>query len=126
MKQPSLIPWGGIALAASAIWAAACAGFHWQENKDIRTLYRATALDKDHSADIALSHLRWYYQEGMILKQEYVKPRETYVPPQYQPFFNNISQGYVPVYQVHSPIFTNAYNPNVTYPMGPPLEPDEY
>ncbi len=79
MKLPSLIPWGEVALAASAIWAAASAGLHWQDNKDIRSLYGAIVFDKERSANEALSHLYWYYQEGMILKPEYVQPQPNFV-----------------------------------------------
>ena len=117
MKQPSLIPWGEIALVVSAIWTAGSAGLHWQDNTNIRALYGVIALDKDHLAETALSHLHWYYQDRMLLKPEYVQPQE----PQYQPFFN-IPDGYVPVYQ--APIIPNGYNPDPGYPHGPPLEDD--
>ena len=68
-RQPRLIPLGGIALAISAIWAAASAGFHWQEdNTDIKSLYTSIVLDPERLADNALYQLFHYYQEGMFLQ----------------------------------------------------------
>jgi hypothetical protein len=123
MKQPSLIPWGGIALAASAIWAAASAGLHLQDNQDIKSLYGAIVLRTDRVTEQALSHLYWYYQEGMILKPEYVQPPEAFVPPQYPSFFTNIPESYVPVYGVRGPNINAEYNPYMSYP--PVQEPDD-
>ncbi len=115
LKQPSLIPWGKIALAASAIWAAASAGLHLQDNREIRSLYGAIVLGAEHLLETALSHLHWYYQEGMILKPEYVQPQPDFEPPVYQSFFNNIPEGFVPVYGGNAPIFSRGYNPNYNY-----------
>lgn len=116
-KQPSLIPWGGMALAASAIWAAASAGLHWQDNKDIRALYNVIALAPDHLAETVLSQLYWYYLEGMILKQDDAQTQPNFEPPIYQTFFNNVPEGYVPVYGFNAPIFTSDYSPNYNYPV---------
>jgi hypothetical protein len=125
-RQPRLVSWGGIALAVTAIWGAASAGFHWQDNKDIRKLYGVIALPPDRLADIALSHLHWYYQEGMILKQEYVQPYVPFVPPPSQPFFDIHPPinapgpgGYVSIYEVPPPSFTDVYNPNIGYAAAP-------
>lgn len=122
LKQLSLIPWGKIALATSAIWAAYSAGNHWQDNGDIRSLYGAIVFDKERSANVALSHLYWYYQEGMILKSEYVQPQSNFVPPIYQSFFNPVYQpfnngAYVPVYGFNAPSFSTEYHPNYNYPV---------
>jgi hypothetical protein len=117
LKQPSLIPWGKIALAASAIWAAASAGLHLQDNQEIRSLYRAIVYDKEHSADQARMHLDCYYQEGMILKQEYVQPQPNvqYQESPFQTFFNNTQ-----FVHITSPSFAPNYNPNFNYPVQEP------
>ena len=42
---------------------------------------------------------------------------EDFEPPQYQSFFNNIPQGFVPVYGANAPSFSTGYNPNYNYPV---------
>lgn len=109
-NQPKLIPWGQIALAVSAIWAAASTGLQWQDNKDIRKLYEVIALDPERLADNALWNLR-YYQEGMILIPQYVQNQAYFAPPVYQQFFSQAQ-----AYQAPPPRFNPGYNPNNAYP----------
>jgi hypothetical protein len=102
-----------MALAVSAIWAAASAGFHWQDNKDIKKLYTVIALDPERLADCALYQLYHYYQEGMTLLPEYVQNPQLFVGPggpgSYQPFFED-----VPVYQAPPPSLA-GYSPDAFY-----------
>ena len=117
-RQPRLIPWGQIALAVAAIWAAASAGFHWQDNKDIKSLYTSIALEPERLADHALYQLYNYYQEGMTLHPQYVQNRFYSVPPggyePYQPFFMGI-----PVPQDPPPSFVDGYSPAARYEAAP-------
>jgi hypothetical protein len=112
-KQPQLIPWGQIALATAAIWTAASAGLQWQDNKEIRNLYRLIVLGL---ADNALSQLFNNYQEGMILQpQAYY---QDFPPSTYQPFF--FSHAHAKAYQAPPPSFNPAYDPNAAYPPSAP------
>ena len=114
-RQPRLIPLGGIALAISAIWAAASAGFHWQDKTDIKSLYTSIVLDPERVADNALYQLFHYYQEGMTLQPQYVQYPQRFVPPGgYEPFFVG-----VPVYQAPPPSFMDGYSPDARYQAAP-------
>jgi hypothetical protein len=91
-KQPRLVPWGQIALVASAIWAAISLAFEWHDNRDIRAIYKNIALSP-HLGDDALYQLFTYYQDNMTLVQVYFQnPREFEPfpigqPGGYQPYF---------------------------------------
>ncbi len=121
-RQPRLIPWGQIALAISTIWAAGSAGFHWQDNKDIRKLYTVIALDPDRLADFALYHLYQFYQEGMTLQPQYVQNPSQFDPDPFQPFFTV----HGPIYQAPPPNFVEGYSQDAAYaPSAPYFYADE-